>query len=97
LRPYVGFGASYVKFRGVETTPILSVLTNPGGSTSASIDSAWGPVAQLGITYNFGEKWFLDSSIVPMHLKTTAHLSTGQKVDVRVNPILVNFAIGVHF
>ena len=97
LRPYVGFGASYVKFRDVETTPILSVLTNPGGSTSASIDSAWGPVAQLGVTYNFGGKWFLDSSIVPMRLKSTAHLSTGQKVDVRVNPILVNLAIGVHF
>lgn len=97
LRPYVGIGASYVKFTGVKTTPILSMLTNPGGSTSASIDSAWGPVAQLGITYNFREKWFLDSSIVPMRLKSTANLSTGQKVDVRVNPILVNLAIGLRF
>jgi outer membrane protein len=97
LRPYIGIGASYVKFTGVETTPILSLLTNPGGSTSASIDNAWGPTAQLGITYNFGGKWFLDSSVVPMRLKSTAHLSTGQKVDVRVNPILVNLAIGVHF
>lgn len=96
-RPYVGIGASYVKFTGVETTPILSGLTNPGGSTSASIDSAWAPVAQLGITYSFGEKWFFDSSIVPMRLKSTAHLSTGQMVDVRVNPILVNLAIGMRF
>lgn len=97
LRPYVGVGASYVKFTGVETTPILSALTNPGGSTSASIDSAWGAVAQLGITYNFREKWFLDASVVPMRLKSTAHLSTGQKVDVKVNPLLVNLAIGVRF
>lgn len=97
LRPYVGIGASYVKFTGVETTPILSGLTNPGGSTSASIDSAWGAVAQLGIIYNFGERWFLDSSIVPMRLKSTAHLSTGQKVDVKVNPVLVNVAVGLHF
>lgn len=97
LRPYVGVGASYVKFTGVETTPILSVLTNPGGSTSASIDSAWGAVAQVGITYNFREKWFLDASIVPMRLKSTAHLSTGQKVDVRVNPMLVNLSIGLRF
>jgi outer membrane protein len=97
LRPYVGIGASYVKFTGVETTPILSVLTNPGGSTSASIDGAWGPVAQLGLTYNFGKNWFFDSSIVPMRLKSTAHLSTGQKVDVRINPVLVNLAIGIQF
>lgn len=97
FRPYVGIGVTYVKFTDVETTPILSVLTNPGGSTSASIDSSWGAVAQVGATYNFGEKWFLDASIVPMRLKSTAHLSTGQKVDVRVNPILVNLAVGMHF
>lgn len=97
FRPYVGVGATYVKFTDVETTPILSLLTNPGGSTSASIDSAWGAVAQLGITYKFGEKWFLDASIIPMRLKSTAHLSTGQKVDVRVNPILVNFGVGLRF
>jgi outer membrane protein len=97
FRPYVGVGATYVKFTDVETTPILSALTNPGGSTSASIDSSWGAVAQVGITYSFGERWFLDSSIVPMRLKSTAHLSTGQKVDVKVNPILVNLAVGAHF
>jgi len=97
FRPYVGVGATYVKFTDVATTPILSALTNPGGGTSASIDSAWGTVAQLGITYNFGGKWFLDSSIVPMRLKSTAHLSTGQKVDVKVNPILVNLAVGLRF
>jgi outer membrane protein len=97
FRPYVGVGATYVKFTDVETTPILSMLTNPGGSTSASIDSAWGAVVQLGITYNFREKWFLDASIVPMRLKSTAHLSTGQKVDVKVNPILANVAVGFSF
>lgn len=97
VRPYVGVGASYVKFSSVETTPILSLLTNPGGSTTASIDSTWGAVAQVGITYNLGEKWFLDASIVPMRLKSTAHLSTGQMVDVRVNPVLVNLALGIHF
>jgi outer membrane protein len=97
VRPYVGLGATYVKFTDVETTPILSALTNPGGFTSASIDSKWGAVAQVGITYNFWEKWFLDASIVPMRLKSTAHLSTGQKVDVKVNPVLVNLAVGVHF
>jgi outer membrane protein len=97
FRPYVGLGATYVKFTDVETTPILSALTNPGGYTSASIDSKWGAVAQVGVTYNFRKKWFLDASVVPMRLKSTAHLSTGQKVDVKVNPILLNLAVGVHF
>lgn len=97
LRPYVGIGATYTKYTSVTTTPILSLLTNPGGRTSANIDNAWGAVAQFGITYNLDSRWFIDASVVPMRVKTTAHLSTGQSVDVKVNPVLVNLAVGLKF
>lgn len=97
LRPYVGIGATYTKYTSVTTTPVLSMLTNPEGHTSADIDNAWGAVAQLGVTYYLGSRWFIDASVVPMRVKTTAHLSTGQSVDVRVNPVLVNLAVGFRF
>lgn len=97
FRPYVGVGGTYVKFSSVNTTPILSMLTNPGGTTSAAIDGAWGGVAQIGATYSLNAHWFVDGSIVPMRVKTTAHLSTGQTVDVKVNPVLVNLAVGYRF
>lgn len=97
FRPYVGIGGTYTKYTSVTTTPMLSMLTNPGGSTTASIDSAWGFVGQLGATYKLNDRWYLDGSVVPMRLKTTAHLSTGQSVDVSVNPLLVNLAVGYRF
>lgn len=97
FRPYVGLGGTYTKYTSVTTTLMLSMLTNPGGTTTASIDSAWGFVGQLGATYKLNDRWYLDGSVVPMRLKTTAHLSTGQSVDVSVNPLLVNLAVGYHF
>lgn len=97
FRPYIGVGATYTRYSDVTTTPVLSMLTNPGGQTSASIDHAWGVVAQLGATYNLNDRWFVDGSVVPMRVKTTARLSTGQSVDVSVNPVLVNIALGYRF
>lgn len=97
FRPYIGIGGTYTKYTSVTTTPMLSMLTNPGGTTTASIDSAWGLVGQLGATYKLNDRWYLDGSLVPMRLKTTAHLSTGQSVDVSVNPLLINLAVGYHF
>src|SRR4051812_38708738 len=38
LRPYVGLGAAYTKFTNVTATPVLSMLTNSGGVTTATID-----------------------------------------------------------
>jgi outer membrane protein len=97
FRPYVGLGATYTKFISVTTTPILSMLTNPGGVTTATIDNAWGAVAQIGATYNLNKHWFVDGSIVPARVRTTARLSTGQSVNVKVDPVLVNLAAGYRF
>lgn len=97
LRPYVGAGGTYVRFSSVTTTPILSMLTNSGGTTTAAIDNAWGAVAQIGATYSLNGNWYIDGSIVPMRVKTTAHLSTWQSVSVKVNPVLVNLAVGYRF
>ena len=97
LRPYLGLGATYTRYRQVTTTPVLSMLTNPGGLASATIDNAWGAVAQVGITCPVHTDWFVDAAIVPMRVKTTARLSTGQRVKVSVDPVLVNLAIGLRF
>jgi outer membrane protein len=97
FRPYVGLGATYTKYNSVTTTPILSMLTNPSGVTTATIDHAWGAVAQIGATYNLKQHWFVDGSIVPSRVKTTAHLSTGQSVNVKVDPVLVNLGVGYRF
>jgi len=97
LRPYVGLGATYTWYNSVNTTPILSTLTNPGGVTTATIDNAWGAVAQIGATYKLNKHWFVDGSIGPTRIKTTARLSTGQSVNVKLDPVLVNLAVGYRF
>lgn len=97
FRPYVGIGVTYAKFASVRTAPILAQLMNPGGSVSASIDNTWGLTGQIGATYAVSENWFVDASVVPMRVKTTARLSTGQSADVSVNPVAVNVAVGFRF
>ena len=97
VRPYVGLGAAYTKYNSVTTTPILSMLTNPGGVTTAAIDNAWGAVAQIGATYNLDKHWFVDGSTLPTRIKTAAHLSTGQSITMRVDPVLINLAVGYRF
>ena len=97
FRPYVGLGSTYTMYNSVTTTPILSILTNPSGVTTASIDNAWGAVAQIGATYKLNRHWFVDGSIVPSRVKTTAHLSTGQSVELKVDPLLVNLGVGYRF
>lgn len=97
FRPYVGLGTTYARFASVRTTPILAMLMNQGRAVSASIDSKWGLTAQVGITYDLSSSWFLDGSVVAMRVKTAAHLSTGQSVNVSVNPLAVNAAIGYRF
>jgi len=97
FRPYVGLGATYARFASVRTTPILAVLMNQGRGVSASIENKWGLSGQVGMTYDLSPSWFLDGSVVAMRVKTTAHLSTGQSVNVSVNPLAVNAAIGYRF
>jgi outer membrane protein len=97
FRPYVGLGTTYARFASVRTMPILAMLMNQGRAVSASIDSKWGVSGQVGITYDLSPCWFLDGSIVAIRVKTTAHLSIGQSVNVSVNPLAVNAAIGYRF
>lgn len=98
FRPYVGIGVIRAMFRNAKGTPTLTAITNPGGpETTISIDSAWGLATQAGCSYALNDKWFIDGAIVPMFLKTTARLSTGQTVDVRINPVGVNLSLGYRF
>ncbi len=97
FRPYIGLGATYAKFQKETGSAALTALTNPGGATTLRVDDAWGVTAQLGATYAFNEKWFADFSVQKTYIKTTAHLSTGQSIDTRLDPVSVNFSIGYRF
>lgn len=98
LRPYVGLGLTYAYFYGEEGSGTLTSLTNPGGPpTTSSTDAAFGLSPQIGATYTLRDKWYLEATLVKTYLKTTTSLSTGQSIDVKLDPVSFNFAVGQRF
>ncbi len=99
FRPYVGLGLTYAYFYGETGSGGLTALTNTGSSTPTtfSVDSAWGLSPQAGVTYRIDDKWFADFVVVKTFLKTKAHYSTGQTVDMRLDPLAVSMSLGYRF
>jgi outer membrane protein len=98
FRPYVGLGLTYAYFYGEEGSGTLTALTNPGGPpTSTSTDAAFGLSPQIGASYDLRDKWYLEATVVKTFLKTTTRLSTGQSIDLKLDPVSINFAIGQRF
>lgn len=98
LRPFVGAGPTFVKFYKERGTGVLTALTDPGGpGTSLSFESKLAPTLQLGVSYNFSERFYVDASYSKTFLKTRASLSTGQTIDVTLNPSAFSLQAGVRF
>ena len=98
LRPYVGAGPTFVKFYKERGTGVLTALTDPGGpGTSLSFESKLAPTLQLGVSYSFSERFYVDASYSKTFLKTRASLSTGQTIDVTLNPSAFSLQAGVRF
>ncbi|HQQ69120.1 MAG TPA: OmpW family outer membrane protein [Alicycliphilus sp.] len=99
FRPYVGLGVTYSKFFKERTTATLTALAggSPANPTTAHLDNKWGLTPQLGFVWSFGDRWFLDVAYYKSFLKTTAHLSSGQNISLRLNPNVVAVGIGYRF
>ena len=99
FRPYVGLGVTYAYFYDEKTTATLNGLT--GGTlanpTTARVDNKFGALAQLGFVYNFNERWFVDASYSKSFLKTKIHLSSGQSINVKLDPNVFALAVGYRF
>lgn len=98
FRPYVGLGLTYAYFYGEEGSAALTALTNPGGdATLMEVDDAWGASAQLGASFKIDRNWFIDFSVIKTLLKTTSHLSTGQSIEAKLDPMAYNLSVGYRF
>jgi outer membrane protein len=98
VRPYVAAGLTYAKFFGERGSGALTALTNPGGTpTQLSIESRWGTTFQAGVTARINDNWFVDASLSKTYLKTRNTLSTGQTLDIKLDPVTVSVAIGMRF
>jgi outer membrane protein len=98
FRPDLGVGASYVKFYDTNGTGVLTALTNPGGSaTGLSFASKLAPTVQLGGVFNINQKWYLEASYSKTFLSTRGTLTTGQSIDVKLDPSAYSFQVGYKY
>jgi outer membrane protein len=99
FRPYLGIGATYAKFDGEHSTAVLSALTGgtPANPTKLSIASKLTSTLQLGGTYKIDERWFVDGAVTQTPLSTRNTLSTGQTLDIKLNPIGLSLGVGMRF
>lgn len=99
FRPYVALGLTYAYFYGERTTSYLTSQTggSPANPTTAKVDNKFGVLAQLGFVYNFNERWFMDASYSKSFLKTDIHLSSGQSINVKLNPNVFALGVGYRF
>ena len=98
FRPYIGAGVSYLKFYDTNGTGVLTGLTNPGGpATGASFKSKLAPTVQLGGIINLNEKWYVDLAYSKTFIKTRATLTTGQTLDIKLDPNAYSFQVGYKF
>lgn len=98
VRPYLAAGLTYAKFYGERGSGTLTALTNPGGSpTQLAIESRWGTTFQVGVTARINETWFVDASLSKTLLKTRNTLSTGQTLDIKLDPTTLSLGVGMRF
>lgn len=98
FRPYVGAGASYVKFYNSNGTGVLTAITNPGGpATGVSFESKLAPTFQLGGIYNINEKWYVELAYSKTLVSTRGTLTTGQTIDVKLDPSAYSLQVGYKF
>lgn len=97
-RPYVGAGLTYAKFYNTNGTATLTALTNPGGpATTLSFESKIVPTVQLGVLVNLNARWYVDVNYTKTFLSTRGTLSTGQTLDMKLNPNSYTLGVGYKF
>jgi outer membrane protein len=99
-RPYVMLGLSYVKFfdaRGSTALDAINPMNPVDGHTTFDVASRFGASPGAGISMAINEHWMIDVYVVKTLLNTTTTLSTGQKIDTRLNPLVTAISVGVRF
>lgn len=96
FRPYAGVGLGYALYQKETGSGKLTAITNTGSPTPTTfkLDAGIAVASQVGAVYGFNEKWFADVGVNKIWLKTTAHFSTGQTLNIKLDPVTVFVAIG---
>jgi outer membrane protein len=99
FRPFVGAGPTYAKLFKAHGSATLSGLTGgtPAQPTLLSADSRWGMSFQVGASVAIDDHWFVEGMVAKTFLNTTATLSTGQSIGLKLNPMAYQIGLGYKF
>jgi outer membrane protein len=98
FRPYVGLGATYAYFFNASGSGTLTSMTNPGGPpTTISVESKFAVTTQIGATIALDKQWFIDAFYAKTTLANKTTLSTGQTVDITLDPVSYGITLGYKF
>lgn len=98
VRPLFGLGLTYVNFVKEKGNGTMTGLLNPGGApVTLKVDDKLTLTAQVGATLNLSERMFVEAMVAYTPLKTRTTLSTGQTIDVRLNPITAGLYVGYRY
>lgn len=98
FRPYVALGVSYARFFDEKGSGQLTAITNTGGApVTFSLDRRVAPTLQAGLTVNVNEHWFADFVVAKTRLRTVGHFSTGQTLQMRLDPNFAGVSLGYRF
>jgi outer membrane protein len=99
FRPYLLGGLTYAHFYGERGSATLNAINpaNPPGGTMLDVDSRWGWSLGLGMTAAITDRWFVDLHYARTWLKTTTTLSSGQKIDTKLDPDVWTVGVGYRF
>jgi outer membrane protein len=99
IRPFIGIGVTYAMFQKERGSFAMTALTNPGGgkATTFSIDNKWTYSGQLGLQFNFNEKWFANAAYIKTKLSTDVHFSTNQQQHMKLDPDSYILSVGYKF
>ena len=96
FRPYVMLGLTYAYFYDETGSATLNALNpiNPPGGTQLSVDSKFALTPGLGITAQVADRWYVDFQYARSFLKTTTTLSSGQRIDTKLDPDVFRLSVG---
>lgn len=98
VRPYVGLGYTYAYFQKETGSAQLTAVLNTGGTPATyELDAKHAASFALGATAKITERIFADVNVVKTKLKTRAHFSTGQTLDIKLDPVAISLSVGYRF
>ncbi len=99
FRPFVGAGLTYAHLYKERGNATLTAITGGTSSnpTTLAMESRLGVSMQAGARVQLNPRWFVEGAVIKTFVKTRGTLSTGQSIDVTLNPLTLCVGLGYAF